>query len=97
MAEEIIMIAVAFPVAEPQRALLRRLIKQPLPSLYRTGAEERPCTTCGMTLNVGPRILEHMATRGVKLYCVICMMAQRGDLATDVMNLGNPESGWEST
>jgi hypothetical protein len=96
MTEQIVMIAVAFPVAEPQRALLRRILGKPLPSMYKAGAEERPCATCGLTLNVGPRLLEHMLARGVKVYCPICLIATGATEAMDIMNLGNPESGWES-
>jgi hypothetical protein len=97
MAEETIMIAVAFPVAEPQRALLRRIIGQPLPSMYTTGAENRPCSSCGVTLNVGPRLLAQILSAGVKVLCPVCLIATGATEAVDIMNLGNPESGWEST
>jgi hypothetical protein len=90
------MTAVAFPVAEPQRALLRRIIGQPLPSLYKTGAEERPCSSCGLTLNVGPRMLEQMLAHGVKVLCPVCLIASGATEAVNIMNLGNPESGWET-
>jgi hypothetical protein len=94
MAEETV-IAVAFPIAEPQRALLRRIIGKPLPSLYTTGAQERPCSSCGVTLNVGPRLLEQMLAKGVKVLCPVCL-ASVVPGAADIMNLGNPESGWET-
>ena len=62
-------IAIAFPIADAQRDLLRRIAPEiTLPTLYRDGAENRPCVSCGMTLNVGPRVL----ASGLPLYCVIC-------------------------
>jgi hypothetical protein len=98
MAEQIVMLAVAFPVAEPQRALLRRIIfGQALPSMYTAGAEERPCSSCGMTLNVGPRLLEQILAKGVKVVCPVCLIATGATEAVDIINLGNPESGWESS
>ena len=99
MAEQITMLAVAFPVAEPQRAMLRRIMGATLPSMYTTGAEERPCSSCGLTLNVGPRLLEEVLAKGVKLYCPVCLIAIHANTSDEVrvMNLGNPESGWEST
>jgi hypothetical protein len=97
MAKEIVMIAVAFPVAEPQRDLLRRILGHQLPSMYTTGAENRPCSSCGITLNVGPRLLAQILSAGVKVLCPVCLIATAATEAVDVMNLGNPESGWEST
>jgi hypothetical protein len=100
----VLKIAIAFPIADAQRELLRRIIpEQPIPALYRTGAENRPCASCGMTLNVGPRVL----TAGAPIYCVICgtgiiaaNQAEGTHIAYwdakgprfDVEDLGNPES-----
>lgn len=96
MAEATVMIAVSFPVAQPQRDLLRKILGQPLPAMYTTGAEERPCSSCGMTLNVGPRLLAQVLAHGGKLYCPICLIATVGTEAANVMSLGNPESRFET-
>jgi hypothetical protein len=87
-------IAVAFPVAEAQRALLRSMAPDtPLPALYENGAKNLPCAECGMTLNVGPRL---QAT-GLPIYCLICAthMAKQTRTQIDVQHLGNPESKTE--
>jgi len=87
-------IAVAFPLAEGQRELLRRIAPEiTLPALYRDGAETRPCTACKMELNVGPRVL----AVGIPIYCLICAQHFAETLGatlagTDVLHLGNPES-----
>lgn len=89
-------IAIAFPIAEPQRALLRRIVAEKLPSLYREGAEERPCISCGMRLNVGPRLLAFQhAQPELAIYCPICGRAAMLQENPEVIHLGNPESGWE--
>lgn len=96
-----VFIAIAFPYAIPQRELLRKLDPQGrLPSLYRAGAEDRPCTTCGMRLNVGPRILAAQQEHpGLLIYCPICGVAAKvaamGGEDVEVTSLGNPESGWD--
>lgn len=91
-------IVVAFPVAESMRTYLRVVMpNQPLPSLYRTDAENRPCAECGMTLNVGPRSLALLAsTPGLQVVCPLCVLYVTQNLeSTDTVSLGNPESGWE--
>lgn len=103
MTNEQLKVLVAFPVAESMRAFLRATNTggMPLPSLYRVGAENRPCGECGMTLNVGPRLLAVMAEEpAAKLVCPLCLLyvaeqvkAKDEDITT--IELGNPESGWE--
>jgi hypothetical protein len=90
-------LAIAFPYADAQRELLRKVMPDHrLPSLYREGAEDRPCTRCGMRLNVGPRLLALLHTQpGLLIYCPICGTAETHGEPTDVMHLGNPESGWD--
>lgn len=85
--------AVAFPIAEAQRELLRLVMGTPLPTRYREGAENRPCASCGMTLNVGPRVL----ALGVPIYCPVCVRHLTASLGLDVCveHLGNPEAGTE--
>lgn len=100
MAEKLETIAIGFPIAEGQRQLLRKALPpgHRLPALYREGADVRPCCDCGMKLNIGPRVLV-MVNAGIPLYCLICArfkMQEAGTTGLDVLNLGNPDSCFES-
>lgn len=49
-----------------------------------------------MTLNVGPRLQEHMqADPAAKLVCPICLIYVAEGADFEVKDLGNPESGYE--
>jgi hypothetical protein len=80
--------AIAFPVRETDRAILRREFPGvPLPALYTDGIE-RPCRSCAMPLNVGPRI----ASLGCAVYCPWCILRVPGVTDATVIDLGNPAS-----
>ena len=92
------MVLVAFPVAESMRTYMRAAMPEMvLPSLYRTGAKNMPCSECGMTLNVGPRLqgaLHKDAT--AKLVCPFSLLYVTKDADTiRTLELGNPEAGWD--
>jgi hypothetical protein len=102
MTEPIQKLLIAFPVAESMRTFIRAMAdSHPLPSLYRTGAENRPCAACGMTLNVGPRLLDVMKQDSTaKVYCPLCLPYVTEKLGTriedaDFQEMKNPEAGWE--
>lgn len=88
-----VLLAIAFPVAAPHRELLQKLAPEtPIPGLYRRGAKERPCASCGIHLNVGPRILAYQAEHPtLVISCPICVTAWADGAAVDVESLGNPE------
>jgi hypothetical protein len=81
-----VVIAIAFPKHEADRARLRRLVPKPLPAIYVDG-EDRPCAKCGMLLNVGPRV----AATSAVVYCPECGVGLAGRDA-DLIELGNPDS-----
>jgi len=91
MKREEIRIAIAFPIAEGQRDLLRQILAPDvrLPALYANG-ETRPCVVCKMELNVGPCTLAD----GAPIHCPICAMhaAKIAGHELRVLNLGNPDS-----
>jgi hypothetical protein len=85
--ERMTTLAIGFPIAEPQRQLLRRLVPNyPLPQRY-PGGEMRRCVTCGMDIELGPKTAAH----GAPASCLICALVGAG-APIDVMNLGNPDS-----
>lgn len=83
-------IAMAFPVAESHRKVLRRIGNHPLPIMV-PGSAVRPCAECGLRLAVGPRICAALdADPKYTLLCLLCALEITGGHAT-AMSLGNPD------
>jgi len=86
-------IVVAMPEREEDRARIRAVMTHPLPSKY-PNAVVLPCGRCAMPLSVGPR--SHAAVQaGVPLRCPLCLRFEIDPDTVDVLDLGNPQSGWE--
>lgn len=84
---EMKMIGLGFPKYEADRAKLRRLSSEPLPAIYKDGVD-KPCTICGVMLNVGPRV----NATGFDVYCPICATLKTTGAGYDVITLNNPDS-----
>lgn len=88
-------IAIAFPIAEGHRRVLRAIADMPALPAVPPGAIPRPCLECGLILGVGPRTLATIdADPSYTLLCPICLMEQVGDTdyAITLINLHNPDS-----
>jgi len=95
MTDAIHQVAVALPLHSADRAKLRELIPgYSLPAIY-PNSIARPCTRCGMTLAVGPRITAALeADPTLRLFCPLCLAWVSGP-DPEYHSLGNPESKFE--
>jgi hypothetical protein len=90
-------LALAFPKRESDRARLRSWLRAHtdvrMPALYPHGIE-RACMTCGMVLDVGPRLAALLAERqdGITLVCPLCVPSEAAQRKLQVQHLGNPDS-----